>query len=184
MGLTLALVKSGGRLMTSSRRSGRPRILLDPDTRLQIPPPLLCESYDRTHENTWTIYIGGQSLGDTCRIARNARQLTIQEACSYVCCLGPEDGQGSGSARHVKTRRPLHGIRPKASKFLFRHCRVLQNPYAWVQIPPSPLVNARQQQATRGDKASRTDHSIRGRGSLRFVPSCAAPVRGTSKRDW
>ena len=47
---------------------------------------------------------------------------------AIVCCLPPEDGQGSGSARHSKTRRPLYGIRPKANKGLNRRSRVLQNP--------------------------------------------------------
>ena len=47
---------------------------------------------------------------------------------SYVCCLAPEDGQGFRSARQLRERRPLYGIRPKASKGLNRLGRVLQNP--------------------------------------------------------
>ena len=39
---------------------------------------------------------------------------------SYVCCLTPEDGQGSGSARQPRISRPLYGIRRKASKGLNR----------------------------------------------------------------
>jgi len=65
-----------------------------------------------------------------------------------VRCLAPEDGQGSGSAGQCETSRPLYGIRRKASKVLFRQGRVLQNPHTWVQIPPSPLGNTRQRQAT------------------------------------
>jgi hypothetical protein len=59
------------------------------------------------------------------------------------CCLAPEDGQGSGSARQWESSRPLYGIRPKASKGLNRLSRVLQNPDAWVQIPPSPPLLGR-----------------------------------------
>jgi hypothetical protein len=55
-----------------------------------------------------------------------------------VCCLAPEDGQGSGSAGQCETSRPLYGIRRKASKGLIRRSRVLQNPHSWVQVPPSP----------------------------------------------
>jgi hypothetical protein len=47
----------------------------------------------------------------------------------YVCCLAPEDGQGSGSAGQPRISRPLHGIRPKASKGLIRRRRVLHNPH-------------------------------------------------------
>ncbi len=64
---------------------------------------------------------------------------------NYVCCLAPEDGQGSGSAGQCEISRPLYGIRRKASKGLNRRSRVLQNPHAWVQVPPSPLNNTRQQ---------------------------------------
>lgn len=49
-----------------------------------------------------------------------------------VCCLAPEDGQGSGFARQHRISRPLYGIRPKASKGLNRRRRVLQNPQSWV----------------------------------------------------
>ena len=52
-----------------------------------------------------------------------------------VCCLAPEDGQGSGSARQWENSRPLYGIRPKASKGLNRLRRVLQNPHSWVPCP-------------------------------------------------
>jgi hypothetical protein len=54
---------------------------------------------------------------------------------SYVCCLAPEDGQGSGSAGQCETSRPLYGIRPKASKGLNRRRRVLQDPHSWVPCP-------------------------------------------------
>ena len=69
-----------------------------------------------------------------------------------VCCLAPEDGQGSGSARQPRISRPSYGIRPKASKGPEgRRSRVLQNPHAWVQIPPSPLGNGMQRQTTAGN---------------------------------
>ena len=56
-----------------------------------------------------------------------------------VCCLAPEDGQGFRSTRQLRFRRPSYGIPPKASKGPEgRRRRVLQNPHAWVQTPPSP----------------------------------------------
>jgi hypothetical protein len=45
-----------------------------------------------------------------------------------VCCLAPEDGQESGSARQPRIKGPLYAIWPKASKGLTRLRRVLQNP--------------------------------------------------------
>jgi hypothetical protein len=57
-----------------------------------------------------------------------------------ICCLAPEDGQGSGSARQPRISRPLYGIRPKASKGLNRRRRVLQNPHSRVPRPPTPIA--------------------------------------------
>jgi hypothetical protein len=56
-----------------------------------------------------------------------------------VCCLAPEDGQGSEVNSQVGISRHLHGIRRKVSKGpCGRHSRVLQNPHAWAMVPPSP----------------------------------------------
>jgi hypothetical protein len=72
-------------------------------------------------------------------LARPRMQVST-EGRSYVCCLAPEDGQGSGSTRQPRISRPLYGIRPKASKGLNRLRRALQNPHSLVPRPPSPLA--------------------------------------------
>ena len=75
----------------------------------------------------------------TCQIRRRALEYKChRKGYSYVRCLAPEDGQGSGHTREPRISRPLYGIRQEASKVLFRHSRVLQNPHSWVQVPPSP----------------------------------------------
>ena len=64
--------------------------------------------------HTETLHIDRTDLPDA-RVHSDVEFGTREER-TYVRCLAPEDGQGSGCSRQVRKARPIPGIRPKAYK--------------------------------------------------------------------
>ena len=82
----------------------------------------------------------------------SALESKCQLGYSYVRCLAPEDGQGSGPARQPGKPRPLYGNRRKASKGPNRLGQVLQNPHSWVPWPAARAGKSHRRLLSKGHR--------------------------------